>query len=905
MSKPTYEELEKLVKELKRTETERKKAEQQTSFEQSFTNLLLTNIPDYFYFKDKERRFIRASNYFCDLLNLKMEDIIGKKDDDLFPKELAELTSKQEQQIIETGKPLINHLETAYDKWVLTSKLPWYDPEGNIIGLFGFSKDVTELKKVEDELRKYKTIMDISNYGAAIADVEGNVIYSNRTWANMHGYTTEEFTGKHFSICHSPEQFKHVMELNVRLVKEGSFFAEEVEHTKKDGGVFTTLMNCVAMKNDDGKPLYFSMSAIDITDRKKSDQAIKKSEEEYQSLFNSMREGFALCEVVCDKKGNPIDYRFLKINPAFGEQSGMAIQRSLGRTIKEIFPDIEPIWIERYGRVAITQEPIDFEDYNHNTGKYYNARAFSLEKGRFAMMFKDITEKKKAELALKESEEKFRTFMETASDLMFITDEKYHLNYVNKAMADTLGYTKEELIGMNITQIKKETSQERSSAEMNVLISEGELSSEDIFITKDGKNIYGNSKFVAVYDDKSCFIGSRAIFRDLTQHKYLKEQLQIRQRMDSLGTLAGGIAHDFNNLLVGIMGNIDMLNLESEGFTEFQKECLKNADISCERAASIIGQFQMLSRGAVSEKVNVDVYEIAKEIFGILGQTTDKLIKKRIDLSKGKLFIKASPTELNQVFMNIGTNAVHAIEERGVKRGDYFSVRAEDCSIAGTDTTGLPKGEYVHIIFEDNGVGMSDEVKRQAFDPLFTTKGKGTKKGQGLGLAMVYNIITRNHNGHIAIESSKGVGTTFHIYLPKAHARTQKISEAISDIAGGNETILIIEDEEIVSTFAKSVLNKYGYNILLAEDGQKGLDTYIKNRDSIDLVILDLTMPEMAGQMAFEELLKFDNKVKVIISSVHSEEETRKGILSLAKGYVNKPYRMRELAQAVRTVMDA
>jgi len=392
---------------------------------------------------------------------------------------------------------------------------------------------------------------------------------------------------------------------------------------------------------------------------------------------------------------------------------------------------------------------------------------------------------------------------------------------------------------------------------------------------------------------------------DITERKKLEEQLQIRQRMDSLGMLAGGIAHDFNNLLVGIMGNIDMLNLESNNFTGMQRECLKHAMSSCERAASLIGKFQLLSRGFLGKKEPVDVYDIAKEVFGILQETTDRLIKKKIEFKKGEYFVKAGASELNQVFMNLGTNAVSAIEEKGVRRGDYISIAAEDCSISGNEKTRLPEGEYVHITFKDTGMGMSDEVKRKAFDPLFTTKQKGSQKGQGLGLAMVYNIITQSHDGHIVIESSEGKGTTFHIYLPKAPSVTQTEVEDSTKITGGNETILIIEDEEIVLNLAKSVLEKYGYTVLAAENGQKGLDTYIRNRESIDLVILDLTMPELSGEAFFEEILKLDNNVKVIISSGHSKEETHRGILSLAKGHVKKPYKMKDLMNTIRIVLDS
>ena len=255
--------------------------------------------------------------------------------------------------------------------------------------------------------------------------------------------------------------------------------------------------------------------------------------------------------------------------------------------------------------------------------------------------------------------------------------------------------------------------------------------------------------------------------------------------------------------------------------------------------------------------------------------------------------------------MNLGTNSAHAIEERGIKQGDYINISAEEYNAQSEDATGLPAGEYVHILFEDNGLGMPDDIKSKAFDPLFTTKEKGTQKGQGLGLAMVYNIITQKHNGHITIDSVEGKGTTFHIYLPKADPGEQLATEDLIETAGGHETILVIEDEKIIRNLVKRILKKYGYNVLTSSDGKKGLEVYKENKDSIDIILLDLTMPEMSGQMVFEEMLKIDPNVKVMISSGHGEEETRKGILSLAKGYVKKPYKIDELARSIRSILDS
>jgi len=530
------------------------------------------------------------------------------------------------------------------------------------------------------------------------------------------------------------------------------------------------------------------------------------------------------------------------------------------------------------------------------------------EKGEisyFESIGRDITERKKAEEKIRQQNEFLESILESLTHPLYVIDVS---DYTIK-MANSAAYLYGSSRGATCHSLTHNSDKPCRSEDYPCPIEEVKktkkaVSMEHIHIDKDGNThrveIHGHP----ILDSDMNVVQMIEYSIDITEQKHLEEQLQIRQRMDSLGTLAGGIAHDFNNLLVGIMGNIDLLNMETENLTEFQKECLKNADISCERAASLIKQFQMLSRGIVSEKTSVDIYETAKEVFDLLKKTTDRLIKKRIDFKSGEFHVTAAPAELNQVFLNLGTNAAQAIEERGVKQGDYISIKAEDYSIKGTDITGLPEREYVHILFEDNGIGMSDEVKKRAFDPLFTTREKGVQKGQGLGLAMVYNIITRNHDGHINIESEEGKGTTFHIYLPKAYPKENAELEEIMGVAGGNETVLIIEDEEIVLNLAENILKKYGYNVLKADDGQKGLDTYIENKDSIDLVLLDLTMPEMSGQMVFEEMLRINPDVKVIISTGHTDEDARKGILSLAKDFVSKPYKTTDLAQAVRTVLD-
>jgi len=385
--------------------------------------------------------------------------------------------------------------------------------------------------------------------------------------------------------------------------------------------------------------------------------------------------------------------------------------------------------------------------------------------------------------------------------------------------------------------------------------------------------------------------------------KKSQQQLQIRQRMDSIGTLASGIAHDFNNLLTWIMGYLGLLKMDKSLSPENIKY-IENALLSSNDAAALIKKLQRLSENMISEKTAIDIFDIALEEFCFLEKTTDRIIKKIIDFKKWDFYVIGSVTELKNVLLNLWTNSYRAIEEKGPKEGDFIRISAQNYKCSNDDKTGLPDWDYVHISFEDNGKWMSSEVLEKAFDPLFTTWGKDEQRGKGLWLATVYNIITKMHKWHIFIESKEGIGTKVHIYLPKAQTpKKSEIKEEINKI-WWKETILVIEDEKMIQEMVKILLERNGYNVFTADDGKEGLDTYMANMNLINLVILDLTMPKMSGQEVLKKMLEMKNNVKVIISSGQSDNEVRDGILSMAKWYVHKPYSLTEFTDTIRKILD-
>jgi len=394
-----------------------------------------------------------------------------------------------------------------------------------------------------------------------------------------------------------------------------------------------------------------------------------------------------------------------------------------------------------------------------------------------------------------------------------------------------------------------------------------------------------------------------SIIRDISDRKSLEEHLSQRQKMDSVGTLAGGIAHDVNNLLSGIVGYIELLGIDQDAMPDSQKESIANALISSKKAAKLIRQLRALTQSNTSDPSNVDIYKIAADVFNMLGQITNPLIEKRIEFSENQFFAKGYKDDLHQVLMNLCMNAVQAIEEKPPPSPDsYIRIFIPNKRQGMSKSGSFPDSEYLHICFQDNGCGMTPEIRGKAFDPMFSAWKIRSRKSQGLGLAMAYYIITQKHQGFIDIETLTGKGTTFHIYLPVA---AKPVSEKKQDDTSLKrlKTILVIEDEDMVRDMAVKALKTFGYSTLDACDGEAGLSIFKKNHQSIDAVLLDIIMPKISGTETFKQMLNIDPNVKVIVASGHVTNQDQKKIFAKACAYLDKPYQIMELKQALESIL--
>ncbi len=299
--------------------------------------------------------------------------------------------------------------------------------------------------------------------------------------------------------------------------------------------------------------------------------------------------------------------------------------------------------------------------------------------------------------------------------------------------------------------------------------------------------------------------------------------------------------------------------------------------------------------------VPVDLNQEILQIQNLLIHTIPKTIRTDLDLSRDLKIIYADPNQLGQILLNLAVNARDAMPEGGT-----LAIRTANCSVStdhGDSSRGVKKGSYVVLTVSDSGHGIDDELLPHIFEPFFTTKEVG--KGTGLGLATVYGIV-KQHNGHITCDSSRATGTTFKVYLPALEADTDLEDSTVeTPLIGGNETVLLVEDEDLVRDLGSEILANFGYDVIVAENGEQALEIYQKHKDRISLVILDLIMPEMDGRRCLKEILQIDRNASVLIASGYSEDmNLDDDIMGSARGFIRKPYDMRTLLQMVREILD-
>jgi len=688
----------------------------------------------------------------------------------------------------------------------------------------------------------------------------------------------------------------------------------ETSHEKKDGTIFPIEVSSKRIGLGEGKFQIVSIER-DITERKQLEEELRYNDARHSAMIANIGDVIGIMAV-----DGIIKYKSPNIERYFGWKPEDLVGTDGWQTVHP--EDVDQLKTEFHELIKKNTKPTVEYRYKCKDGTYKWIELTAVNRvddpaiDGVLLNYHDITERKRAEADLRESEARFRRLMGNAQDMIYrmsLPDGTYE--YVSPASTVIFGYSPAEFIQapQKIRETIHPDSLDYFREQWENLI-KGEMPAfyeYQIVHGRTGETRRLHQRNMLIRDDAGHPIAIEGIVTDITDLKRneeirltLERQVQHAQKLESLGVLAGGIAHDFNNLLMGILGNADLALMKlapmspvRENMEEIEKASSRAADL-CKQMLAYSGKGRF-----VIEAVNLS--ELVDEMTHMLEVSISKKAILKYDFADNVPPIEADATQMRQIVMNLITNASEAIGEKS----GVISVRtgAMECDKEYLSSTyldeKLPEGVYSYFEVSDTGCGMDKETQSKLFDPFFTTK----FTGRGLGMSAVLGIV-RGHKGIIKVYSELGKGTSFKALFPAQMdsvvetARETKDGDAAD--WNGSGTVLLVDDEETVLSVGKSVLEYCGFEVLTAEDGRIGVDLFREHADEIVCVVLDLTMPHLDGEQTFQELRRIQHDVKVIMSSGYNEQEvTQRFVGKGLAGFIQKPYRSNLLRDKLREVL--
>jgi PAS domain S-box-containing protein len=671
-----------------------------------------------------------------------------------------------------------------------------------------------------------------------------------------------------------------------------TYFACETVGQRLDGRQLHQMLSMNFPSGDDGWDRVV-VSVVDITERKRSVEALRRSEDRFRTVFDHAACGMAMA----DLEGN-----YIRCNIAFCKMVGYDEEELLQmnwldithtddinltlRLISGSGPDHTTIpkekrYIHKNGRIVSTLCSVRL---------VYDDRHKPLY---FIIQMQDITQIKAAQAKFKAREDRYRHIFEADLSGFYISTPEGEIILCNNVFADILGFaSSHDVVGMDMNSFYKDPGLRKQLVKQ--LSKAKRLKHIEVeMIRKDGILIHVRLNAIGRFDDQGKLSEILGYLMDITHQKSLETQLLHAQKMESIGTMAGGLAHDFNNLLMGIIGNVSLL-LRDASPQDYGYKRLESIEQYAKSGSDLTHQLLGFAKGGKYEVRVIDVNRLIEKNSKMFART-HKEINVRTSLAGDLWVVEADHSQIDQVLYNMYVNAWQAMENSG-----DLTVSTSNRTIDPSDVTahGIKAGDYVQITVTDSGIGMDAATIQRIYDPFFTTKERG--RGTGLGLASAYGII-KNHSGFIRVNSKPDQGTTFYIFLPATDKAIEiQTPDRSQEPTNGSGTILLIDDEEIVIESVGCMIEHLGYRLIVARSGKEAIELYKAQGSDIDLVILDMIMPDMNGSQTFDRLKATDPDVQIVLSTGYSADGQASEILQRGcQGLINKPFTLGELSEKI------
>jgi len=911
-----------LVADLVVNDYERKEAENQLRKNSELFSKLFKSMPNIVIQAELDGTIIFVNDFTLKLTELSTVEVIGRNF-------LEFIAPYHREKATKLTKEMVNQYlgNQIYDFILPNGKTFTGEVNGDVLrdengqpyGLIHTCRDITEeieyQKAILQSKKSYEDIFNSVSEAIYIQDKDGLFVDVNRSVELLYGYRKEELIGKGPSMLSADNMndLGMVQRVCTNTFETGEVGQFEFWGKRKNGEVFPK--DVITSK---GK--YFGQDVLittarDISDRKTMEEELKKSEQRLRTIMD------VVPSMIYVKNA---EGRFLAANEAVAKSLNMELDQVIGKLHTELHKNREQaeymISVDR--DVIKSGKPIEIiqESLNDNFGEEYWLHTIRLpffgdEFGEPVSLgvSLDITELKKAEQALQESEEQFRTLVENIPGITYRckNDKHYTMLFLSEEISKISGYPYTDFIKNRIrsyTSIIHKEDLDHVNIRINKAIeSKTTYTMEYRIICSDGVEKWVFEKGQGVFDKNDDLLYLDGVIIDINDRKQaeyerikLEERLQRAQKLETIGTLAGGIAHDFNNILTPIMGYADMALVKIPSYSPLHED-IEHILTASKRAKALVQQILLFSRKLESERVPIQLHLIISEAIKLMRATIPTTIKIDMVLDKECGYVMADASQIHQVIVNLCTNSFHAMEKDGGK----LTISLERVSIdedTVRENINLKVQDYIKISIADTGVGIDIITKGRIFEPFFTTK--TVDKGTGMGLSVVHGIV-QQHGGDIQVESESGKGTTFFLYFPVTDEVDTMNDEPELILNRGKERIILCDDEASITKMTGKMLEHMGYEVDTFNSSRIALHEIINNKNKYNLLISDLTMPEMTGVELACSIRKKGIDIPIMImtgfgDSLSGDMVERCGI----KEVVSKPIIMNELAAIVRSVLD-